>query len=73
MHQRAGSENVIEFHGNLFSTICSKEKVKVDVEALNAEGDSAEPLKIPICPKCGAMIRPGVVWYGEVRAFLIIL
>ncbi len=70
MHQRAGSKDMIEFHGNLFSTICSKEKVKVnDMDvALNDEGDTTEPLKIPSCPQCGALIRPGVVWFGEVRA-----
>ncbi len=60
---------MIEFHGNLFSTICSKEKVKVDIDVAvpNNERNTAESLKIPSCPQCGALIRPGVVWFGEVR------
>ncbi len=46
-------------------------KVNVDT-TLNTEGDSAEPPQIPLCPTCGAMIRPGVVWFGEVRSILVI-
>ncbi len=77
MHQRAGSENIIEFHGNLYKTICSKEKIQVDdmdVISPNDEGDNTiEPLKIPSCPQCGALIRPGVIWFGEVCAFFLFL
>ena len=56
MHQRAGSADVIEFHGNLFSDRCSAEGRIVQATA-------DEP--VPLCPECGSYLRPGVVWFGE--------
>lgn len=56
LHQRAGQEEVIELHGNIHRNICSRE----GVEVVAGEG---EP---PACPNCGAMVRPDVVWFGEV-------
>ena len=56
MHQRAGSSDVIEFHGNLFSNRCSAEG-----RIVRATAD--EP--VPLCPECGSYLRPGVVWFGE--------
>jgi len=55
LHQRAGSENVIEFHGNLFVSRCFAEGCEVDCD----DGD------VPTCPACGGPARPGVVWFGE--------
>jgi NAD-dependent deacetylase len=57
LHQRAGSENVIEFHGNLFDDRC------FSCEKLTTADDS---LDVPTCPDCGSNLRPGVVWFGEV-------
>ncbi len=58
LHQRAGSEQVIELHGNLFSN-----------KWLNGcgrcEPSSAESAQPPQCATCGALMRPGVVWFGE--------
>jgi NAD-dependent protein deacetylase/lipoamidase len=56
LHQRAGSKNVIEFHGNLFDDRCF-----ADGTLQLADPDMA----VPSCPDCGAMLRPGVVWFGE--------
>ena len=56
LHQRAGSPDVIEFHGNLFSNRCCVEACEVDCI------DDGEP---PTCPACGGHVRPGVVWFGE--------
>jgi len=57
LHQRAGSTNVIEFHGNIMRSKCSVEHCVVDVTA-----DDRSP---PQCPDCGAPVRPDVVWFGE--------
>ena len=57
LHQQAGSRDVIELHGNLRRTRCSVE----DVEVEECE-DSGSP---PVCPSCGAPLRPDVVWFGE--------
>jgi NAD-dependent deacetylase len=58
LHARAGSPEVIELHGNILRSRCSREGVVVDPSA--AEGSP------PPCPRCGAPLRPDVVWYGEV-------
>lgn len=57
LHQRAGSVDVVEFHGNLFEDRCYSEGIVVN------DGDSAAP--VPVCTGCGGMLRPGVVWFGE--------
>jgi len=58
LHQRAGSREVVEFHGNLFANRCRRRAHVVDVAA----DDPREP---PTCPTCGSPVRPGVVWFGE--------
>ena len=58
LHQRAGSQDVIEFHGNLFEDRCFVEGCVVT----DAPDDSAD---VPTCPACGGNLRPGVVWFGE--------
>jgi NAD-dependent deacetylase len=58
MHRRAGSQNVIELHGNIMRSKCSVE----DVLAEPREDDTGVP---PSCPSCGAFLRPDVVWFGE--------
>jgi NAD-dependent deacetylase len=58
MHQRAGSRNVIELHGNIFRTKCFSEGTLID--ELPDSGETP-----PHCPDCGAALRPDVVWFGE--------
>jgi NAD-dependent deacetylase len=57
LHQRAGSDGVIEFHGNLFEDRCFVEGCVVVDADMSAD--------VPVCPGCGGMLRPGVVWFGE--------
>ena len=57
LHQRAGSREIIELHGNIRRTKCSVEGVAVD--------DYDEDDTPPLCPSCGAPLRPDVVWFGE--------
>jgi NAD-dependent deacetylase len=57
LHRRAGSENVIELHGNILRSRCSWEGETVEPE----EGGAVPPM----CPNCGAPLRPDVVWFGE--------
>ena len=58
LHQRAGSKNPVELHGNLFRDLCAYEGTAVE---LPAGADEAPPR----CPRCGGPVRPGVVWFGE--------
>jgi len=58
LHQLAGSRNVIELHGNIMRNKChSCGKPYPDEPDLEAG--------IPKCPECGGLIRPDVVWFGE--------
>lgn len=58
LHQRAGNEQTIELHGNLFRNLCSR-----DMHAVTA--GQLIPGVPPRCTRCGSFIRPGVVWFGE--------
>lgn len=58
LHRRAGSNNIYELHGNIERNYCIKCKTVYNGE-LPFEG------KIPKCTKCGGLIRPDVVWFGE--------
>ncbi len=57
LHARAGSRAVIELHGNITRSKCSEEGVVVE-----GYEDDGKP---PSCPRCGAPLRPDVVWFGE--------
>jgi NAD-dependent deacetylase len=59
LHRRAGSRRLLELHGDLSLTLCSAEGKPV--AAWQDRGDVP-----PRCPDCGAPLRPGVVWFGEV-------
>ena len=58
LHRRAGSRKVVELHGSISRRWCV---------ACRSEEDDLEPLETlpPPCGACGAMMRPGIVWFGE--------
>jgi len=58
LHQRAGSRNIIELHGNILRTKCFEHNHLVD----HWQEDGQIP---PRCPVCGGQLRPDVVWFGE--------
>jgi NAD-dependent deacetylase len=58
LHQRAGSRNVIELHGNITRTKCFNEGTVVTT--WKETGDLP-----PKCPACGGLLRPDVVWFEE--------
>ncbi len=58
LHQLAGSRTVVELHGNIARTKCSREhRVVADWPQTDAVP--------PPCPHCGAHLRPDVVWFNE--------
>jgi len=59
LHQMAGSSNPIELHGNIIENHCFNCKKPFYGETALPEG------KIPKCEHCGGLIRPSVVWFGE--------
>lgn len=58
LHRLAESKNLIEIHGNIQRTKCFEEDVVVDTW----ERTDDVP---PRCHRCGGMLRPDVVWFGE--------
>jgi NAD-dependent deacetylase len=58
LHQRSGSRQVIELHGNITRVKCFDDGLIVE----SWREDSEVP---PRCPRCGGMLRPDVVWFGE--------
>jgi NAD-dependent deacetylase len=58
LHQRAGSRRVLELHGNITRAKCFDE----DVVVSSWEERGEVP---PRCQRCGGMLRPDVVWFGE--------
>ncbi len=58
LHALAGSREVLEIHGSLWRVRClgcgrEREERRLDLPAP------------PLCPDCGGLLRPGVVWFGE--------
>jgi len=63
LHERAGSLVVVEVHGSIRVSGCpgcGAEYPLAEVELLLAEGDGA-----PHCERCGAVLKPGVVFFDE--------
>ncbi len=61
LHQAAGSTDVIELHGSIRRYRCLTGKHTGFTRADFAD----QPALPPQCPRCGALLRPEVVWFGE--------
>jgi NAD-dependent deacetylase len=61
LHERAGTQNVIRFHGSIWELSCW------DGCGRKPWKDDQAPLdQLPArCPECAGLARPGVVWFGE--------
>jgi NAD-dependent deacetylase len=63
LHQRAGSKNVLEVHGSLFSATCTVCLERVDRKYLER---AIKKRQIPVmCPTCGGLIKLDTVFFGE--------
>ena len=57
LHQRAGGKNVLELHGSIITIKCTVCNFKDKITKRFSE--------IPPLCKCGNILRPDVVWFGE--------
>ena len=58
LHQRAGSKRVLELHGNIWRARC--------ISCGYRKKFSRPPTELPpMCPSCGSLLRPDVVFFGE--------
>lgn len=63
LHQRAGSKNVLEVHGSLFSATCTVCHIQVERKYLEK---AMRKRQIPVmCPTCGGLLKLDTVFFGE--------
>jgi NAD-dependent deacetylase len=62
LHRRAGSRNVIEVHGSISRSVCLACGTEEPLERVLAQLAAAPA---PRCPRCGAVLKPDVVFFGE--------
>jgi NAD-dependent deacetylase len=62
LHERAGSRDVVEVHGSIREAECLEcaERVPLAEVVALLRNQSAPP-----CPRCGSILKPGVVMFGE--------
>jgi NAD-dependent deacetylase len=58
LHQKAGSDNVLELHGSVYNNYCTECCASYDLDTI------IHSVGIPKCI-CGGIIKPDVVLYGE--------
>ena len=61
LHQRAGSQNVVELCGSMHRLRCTNAQCEW-------REDRFWELPLPACPHCSCPTRPDVAWYGEAPA-----
>ncbi len=66
LHQRAGSTGVLCLHGDIL------EDRWLDMPRNCCHIDHAVAGRPPYCDRCGNLLRPGVVWFGEPLPFAIL-
>ena len=59
LHQRAGSREVLEYHGNILRDRCTVEQIVAQ------RSEDTRRAGLPRCAACGGLLRPDVVWFGE--------
>lgn len=62
LHQRAGSRKVIPIHGNAERFVCMNRHCQAEYEAGHLDD---YPDTVPLCSKCGGIIKPDVILFGE--------
>lgn len=69
LHQLAGSKTVYELHGSVLRNYCMKCKTFYDVAYImnpqNCMKQQGAEALVPMCEKCGGIVKPDVVLYQE--------
>ncbi len=59
LHQKAGSREVYEFHGNSRELVCNKCSRVYPADSIDLS------ILPPKCEHCGAVLKPNIVFFGE--------
>lgn len=66
--ERLTSEAMVHIHGRIFETRCTECSHQISAragEARTNDQDTDRATRVPRCPECGGIMRPGVVWFDE--------
>jgi NAD-dependent deacetylase len=64
LHQRAGSRDVVEVHGSIRTSSCRGCGARYPLDAVLRAIDAGAG--VPTCEACGSVLKPDVVFFGEV-------
>jgi NAD-dependent deacetylase len=62
LHERAGSREVVEVHGSIRTATCPRCEASFRLEQVL---DLLAASDAPACPECGELLKPDVVFFGE--------
>jgi NAD-dependent deacetylase len=62
LHERAGSRDVVEVHGSIRTSSCQGCGARYELAEVVAQLESAD---VPVCTRCEAVLKPDVVFFGE--------
>jgi NAD-dependent SIR2 family protein deacetylase len=79
LHTKAGSRKVLELHGANHTVHCidcgyreprTQTQARLEWENRHVrlpvdETGDAEEVQVPLCPQCGGLVKPAVVFFGE--------
>ncbi len=65
LHRKAGSRNVLEYHGNAFKLRCVSCSTRYDLEEYDLGKLREEGKLPPLCRKCGGAVKADVVHFQE--------
>jgi len=66
LHPAAGSRRILFLHGDIWRLRCTSCRYRGESRQV-----PLDPLP-PLCPDCGAVLRPDVVWFGEALDSLVL-
>jgi NAD-dependent deacetylase len=62
LHTRAGSVHVVEVHGSIARFPCLECRAEETLDGVLVQLETRES---PVCDRCGTIVKPGVVMFGE--------
>ncbi len=65
LHQRAGSKNVLDYHGNAFKLRCKECTARFDSNEYDLKGLWDEGKLPPLCKHCGGVVKADIVHFRE--------
>ncbi len=62
LHRAGGSRNVVEVHGSIETSSCTRCAARFEIDEVDALFDAAG---VALCSTCGGAVKPDVILFGE--------